>query len=544
MCHECRTWGTHQAFRAVSIRKQNVTKRDGMSRIAPLATVAPSRPKRNEVARHGARVLSDLNREARRQGDHVSEEGDEPGGRRDARANRERILTVAAEMLRGDPDVTVDEVAAAAGVARATVYRHFTSRPGLVTALRTFTTERADANVRDALRPPGELASSGPVPLDVADVLNKVPPHLLGEQIVAEAQRLAGVRSVVLYLIDIDGTRLRRAAGSREFPEEIQIASAVGPEIPREAMPNLRRRLDELLPASTVAPMLLRGRAVGILVAVDAPEAPLLELARQAAAAMALAEGYTDAFDATRRRKTISAASEIQQNLLPPRIARISGGLLAGNVLPGYEIGGDWFDYVENPDGSWIATADSAGSGTTAAATGAITLGAFRAKRRRGASLSETVRYMEQILCELDAPSVTCNAIVARWHAPSASFFWIACGDLQPCLIDGAGRVTRLPGTSHPSLGLLDGTDERVVTADAHRLASGERVLLISDGVTAHSRATAGPVTLADIGQAIAGLPPTRSAPAIVGAVSSLLLDDGGRLDDDATIVAFSPTGE
>ena len=63
-----------------------------------------------------------------------------------------------------------------------------------------------------------ELASSGPVPLDVADVLKKVPPHLLGEQIVAEAQRLAGVRSVSLYLIDIDGTRLRRAAGSRSSP--------------------------------------------------------------------------------------------------------------------------------------------------------------------------------------------------------------------------------------------------------------------------------------------------------------------------------------
>jgi hypothetical protein len=74
----------------------------------------------------------------------------------------------------------------------------------------------------------------------------------------------------------------------------------------------------------------------------------------QAAAALALANGYTDVFETTRRRKETSPAAEIQQNLLPPRIARISGGILAGNVLPGYEIGGDWFDYIENADGAWV----------------------------------------------------------------------------------------------------------------------------------------------------------------------------------------------
>ncbi len=187
--------------------------------------------------------------------------------------------------------------------------------------------------------------------------------------------------------------------------------------------------------------MFLRGRAIGVLIAPDAPEAPLLERARQSAAALGLAECYTDVLDATRRRKDITAASEVQQTLLPPRIARISGGLLAGNVLPGYEFGGDWFDYVENPDGAWIAVADSVGSGTTAAAIGAVIFGAFRAKRRRQATLGETVRYMESTLLELKAPDVHSNAIVARWHGPTGSFFWIACGDQQPLLVGADGTV-------------------------------------------------------------------------------------------------------
>ena len=68
-------------------------------------------------------------------------------------------------------------------------------------------------------------------------MLNKVPPHLLGDQIVAEAQRLVGVSSVALYLVDIDGTMLLRLAGSKEFPPELDVPLAVGPEIPREGLP-------------------------------------------------------------------------------------------------------------------------------------------------------------------------------------------------------------------------------------------------------------------------------------------------------------------
>jgi serine phosphatase RsbU (regulator of sigma subunit) len=37
--------------------------------------------------------------------------------------------------------------------------------------------------------------------------------------------------------------------------------------------------------------------------------------------------------------------------------------LLAGGLLPSYEVGGDWFDFVDNRDGAWIAIADTAGTG-------------------------------------------------------------------------------------------------------------------------------------------------------------------------------------
>src|SRR4029450_7323547 len=109
--------------------------------------------------------------------------------------NTERIVEAAMELLRADPDAALGEIAAAARGSRSTTYRPSASRDHLIRVVAKRAEDAADANQADALRPPGELAGR-PTPLDVADVLNKVPPHLLGEQIVAEAQRLVGGAAV------------------------------------------------------------------------------------------------------------------------------------------------------------------------------------------------------------------------------------------------------------------------------------------------------------------------------------------------------------
>lgn len=458
--------------------------------------------------------------------------------RADAERNIERIVQAATELLLAEPEAGLEEIAAAARVSRSTIYRHFASRDELVTVVTQRAREAADANETDALRPPGELAG-GPTPLDVADVLNKVPPHLLGDQIVAEAQRLAGVTSVALYLVDIDGTRLLRLAGSEEFPAEIDAPLAVGPEIPREGIPRLRAVVEEELPGSVMAPLLLRGRAIGALLAVDAPEQPLTELGRQAAAALSLANGYTDVFDTVRRRRETSPAAEIQQNLLPPRIARIAGGILAGNVLPGYEIGGDWFDYVENRDGAWIGVADSKGSGTTAAALGGVSLGAFRAKRRVDAKLEATALAIHHTMQEVAVDAACVNAILGRWHGPTSTFRFISCGYQPPLLITAAGELIELEHTEYPALGT--GEAERSFTTDRRRLEPGERLLLLSDGVLDRRTAGGGPFGLDGVRRAVAGV--EGAAATTVRALSDALHAASTEpLQDDATIVVFAPT--
>ncbi|HYZ81208.1 MAG TPA: helix-turn-helix domain-containing protein [Solirubrobacteraceae bacterium] len=76
----------------------------------------------------------------------MSNLGEQPV-RADARRNVDRILAVTAELIAVDPGVSMEKVAAAAGVSRATLYHHFRSRDALLDVL----TDRSIREVTAAL---------------------------------------------------------------------------------------------------------------------------------------------------------------------------------------------------------------------------------------------------------------------------------------------------------------------------------------------------------------------------------------------------------
>jgi serine phosphatase RsbU (regulator of sigma subunit) len=468
-----------------------------------------------------------------------------PQGRRrrrrsDSALNRAKLVEAARDLLARNPDADMAAIAAAAGVARSTAYRHFPSRDDLVAAVRTQIRDDAESNDEEYLRPAGKLAHVVPAPLSVTEVLAKVPPFHVGEQIVAEAQRLNGVSSAAVYLADLEGTTVQRFAGPASFPERIALPLAVGPEIPREGIEPLRAAIDAQLPGVAVAPMFLRGRATGVLVAIGAGDNALRELAAEAAAAIALAGDYTDHIDRARRLRSTTPAAEIQQHVLPPRILRIGGALIAGNVLPGYDIGGDWFDYAENHDGAWIGITDTAGRGATAAGLGTITLGAFRAARQRSADPGEVVALMHEVLTEVARDDVTASGTIAAWNGPASTLRWLTCGGHAPILITAEGELEVLGDGVLPRLG--DPAMPREKPVRSRRIGAGERVLLLSDGVLDRTTVDGGTLGLAGVRQAVTTAPEHSAAGtvrAIEDAVREAVEDP---LDDDATVVVLVPS--
>jgi TetR/AcrR family transcriptional repressor of mexCD-oprJ operon len=86
----------------------------------------------------------------------------EPGGggsrRRDALRNDAQIVAAATRLLADNPEATMQDVADAAGLGRATVYRHFPTREGLTRAIELAAIAEVGAALAD-----GRLEEGDPV---------------------------------------------------------------------------------------------------------------------------------------------------------------------------------------------------------------------------------------------------------------------------------------------------------------------------------------------------------------------------------------------
>jgi serine phosphatase RsbU (regulator of sigma subunit) len=373
---------------------------------------------------------------------------------------------------------------------------------------------------------------------DAGELLGASWPHLVPERVVEVASAQAGC-PVAAYVLDVDGSFALRLAGDVErFPERIRAPVGVGPEVIPEALPQLRGLVADRIGSNTLWPMVVRDRVMGFLLARDPQAVDLEGFAAQAALALELASGYTDVLHAVRRRKDTQPAAEIQQNLLPPRLARVEGADVAGGVLPGYDVGGDFFDYAGNADGLWLVVADATGKGNSAAALSSLAIGALRAARRAGAGLQEAARLADEAIMALDM-QLYLTAVLGSWDAIGQQLRWINCGHPTPLILRADGRLEELDGERTYPLGIR--FTERVFPVLSTLVASGDRLLLYSDGVSERRTADGGRIGENGLRAILAELGRCSAATTVRGIQDAVIAASPDALRDDATLLVVAP---
>jgi serine phosphatase RsbU (regulator of sigma subunit) len=372
---------------------------------------------------------------------------------------------------------------------------------------------------------------------DAGELLGASLPHLVPERVVEVASAQAGC-PVAAYVLDVEGSfALRLAGDAARFPGRIRAPVGIGPEIIPEALPQLRGLVIDRVGPSTLWPMVVRDRMMGFLLARDRPAVDLEGFGRQAALALELASGYTDVVHSVRRRKDTQPAAEIQQNLLPPRLARVSGADLAGGVLPGYDVGGDFFDYAANADGLWLVVADATGKGNSAAALSSLAIGALRAARRAGAGLREAARLVDEAILTLDM-ELYLTAVLGSWDADADRLRWINCGHPTPLVLRADGRVEELDGERTYPLGIR--FPERSFPVLSARVGPGDRLLLYSDGVSERRTTDGGRIGEDGLRAILAGLGPRSAARTVRGLQDAVINASTEALRDDATMLVIA----
>ena len=229
------------------------------------------------------------------------------------------------------------------------------------------------------------------------------------------------------------------------------------------------------------------GRAGGCLAGgreLTLSEADFLEgLALQAAVALENARNHKRNVEFARLQQDLDAARVDPALAVAADAARIPGYSVAFRSDTCYEVGGDYLDIVEQPDGSLLmAVADVAGKGLASAIMSTSFRAAFRGMAATGMPLDELATRMNQHHWAEgeEARRRYVTAIFLRLH-PAAGEIEVVNAGHNPGFLLQPGAEPRQFDAAGTPLGLLPGMR---YASERRSFAPGARLLFYTDGLT------------------------------------------------------------
>ena len=181
-----------------------------------------------------------------------------------------------------------------------------------------------------------------------------------------------------------------------------------------------------------------------------------------------------------RMEEQLAVGSQIQRGLLPSEEPIIEGYELFAGYQSCFEVGGDYYDFIQKEDGKLaLVIADISGKGVGAALLMAVLQASLRALVNTVADPAELIRQLNRVLVDSSPHNKFATIFYAELNPATHELEYVSGGH-NPTLL-AVGNEIRELSSSGPVVGIVPGATFR-----SHRveLPPGSTLVLYTDGVT------------------------------------------------------------
>ncbi len=185
-----------------------------------------------------------------------------------------------------------------------------------------------------------------------------------------------------------------------------------------------------------------------------------------------------------RTQAELQLGFHIQTGLLPHSIPEFSGISLAGSMTPAKEIGGDYFDFLNLPNGNLgIVIGDVSGKGVPAGMVMTSLYAFLHAECRYFANTYRTLVHVNADLASHISETMFASLLFFEWNPRSKALHYTSCGHEYILHFKKSENRLETIRSGGIALGMVV-DNSKIIREKSLLVKPGDTVLLYTDGVT------------------------------------------------------------
>ncbi|RME42689.1 MAG: hypothetical protein D6796_14020, partial [Caldilineae bacterium] len=184
-----------------------------------------------------------------------------------------------------------------------------------------------------------------------------------------------------------------------------------------------------------------------------------------------------------RVERELEIAAEIQDSLLPKNIPNVPGISMDASILPAYEVGGDFYDFIAaDPNQLTIILGDVAGKGIPAAMFTSMVRTMLKTEAYHSQEPHIILKRVNDIIAhDLWQADLFITAFVATFDTKNNVLMYASAGHVPGIIYHAQSKTSRLLKATSLPLGIVGHAAK--ITQYVH-LSPGDTLVLFSDGIT------------------------------------------------------------